>query len=130
MRVVAVHHINIATAKLEETRAFFVDVLGLVEGPRPNFPSVGYWLYAEGVPLVHMQQAVGPVGPSSLSALNHIAFEVADFDAALSRLRQRGVVFDLTEAPGTTLRQAFFLDPNGVRLELNEARAVDPRVQL
>jgi hypothetical protein len=29
--------------------------------------------------------------------------------------------------PGTNFRQAFFQDPNGVRLELNEARAVQAR---
>jgi catechol 2,3-dioxygenase-like lactoylglutathione lyase family enzyme len=120
MRIVAVHHINVATTRLEETRAFFVDVLGLVEGPRPDFPSAGYWLYARGVPIVHMQQSTAPVGASNLSALNHAAFQVADFDAAIAKLEEHRVSFDLMNVPGTTLRQAFFLDPNGVRLELNE----------
>lgn len=120
MRIVAVHHINVATTKLEETRAFFVDVLGLVEGPRPDFASAGYWLYAQGVPIVHMQRSAAPVGPSELSALNHAAFQVADFDAAIARLAQHSVSFDLAKVPGTALRQAFFLDPNGVRLEFNE----------
>jgi len=125
MSILAVHHINVATTRLEETRAFFVDVLGLVGGPRPAFASAGYWLYAEGVPVVHMQQAAAPVGPSSLSALNHAAFQVADFDAAIGRLEQHGVAYDLARVPGTALRQAFFLDPNGVRLEFNEVGDVD-----
>jgi catechol 2,3-dioxygenase-like lactoylglutathione lyase family enzyme len=127
MPIIAVHHINIATTKLEATRAFFVDVLGLLEGPRPEFPSTGYWLYARGVPVVHMQQSETPVGPSNLSALNHAAFQVADFDAAVARLQRHGVSFDLATIPGTALRQAFFLDPNGVRLEFNEVGDADRR---
>jgi catechol 2,3-dioxygenase-like lactoylglutathione lyase family enzyme len=74
--------------------------------------------------VVHIQQAIGPVGPSGASALNHAAFEVADFDAQLARLEAHGVAYDLTCVPGTTLRQAFFLDPNGVRLEFGEARTM------
>lgn len=125
MPIVAVHHINVATTRLEETRAFFVDVLGLVEGPRPAFASAGYWLYAQGVPVVHMQQAPSPVGPSSLSALNHAAFQVTDFDAAVAGLAKHGVAYDLATVPGTALRQAFFLDPNGVRLEFNEVGEIE-----
>jgi len=120
MTILAVHHINIATTRLEETRAFYVDVLGLVEGDRPPFPSAGYWLYADGVPVVHMQQSPTPVGGSDVSALNHAAFAVADFDALLARLNRAGVAHQVFTVPGTTIRQAFFHDPNGARLELNE----------
>ena len=35
MSVLTLDHVNIATDKLAETRAFFIDVLGLTEGPRP-----------------------------------------------------------------------------------------------
>lgn len=129
MSVVAVHHINIVTERLEETRAFFVDALGLQAGPRPPFASAGYWLYANEIAVVHIQQAPGKVGPSHLSALNHAAFQVADFDAALARLSRQGVSFDLTQVPGTALRQAFFLDPNGVRLEFNEVGEIARQTQ-
>ena len=116
-----VDHINIATRKLAETRAFYVDALGLHEGPRPPFASPGYWLYAGDRPVVHMQEAAGPVLASDASALNHAAFLVDDMDAALARLGQQGVPYELTTIPGTMARQAFFRDPNGVRLELNGA---------
>lgn len=117
-----VDHINIATQRLEATRAFYVEVLGLVEGPRPPFASAGYWLYAGERPVVHMQEAPKSVGPSDASALNHAAFEVADFDAMLERLKLHGVDYHLTTIPGSSVRQVFFHDPNGVRLELNPAR--------
>ena len=43
MTVYGIDHVNIATRKLAETRAFYVDVLGLVEGERPDFPFAGHW---------------------------------------------------------------------------------------
>jgi len=123
MTIRLVHHINIATTQLEATRDFYVDVLGLMEGARPPFRSEGYWLYAGDVPVVHMQVSPIPVTGTAESALNHAAFLVDDFDALLGRLDRHGVPYRLTVVPGTTIRQAFFLDPNGVQLELNAAVA-------
>jgi catechol 2,3-dioxygenase-like lactoylglutathione lyase family enzyme len=114
-----VDHINIASERLEETRAFYVDVLGLTEGPRPPFRFKGYWLYAGDRPIVHLQDSRGPVGPSQASALNHFAFIVDDFEGLIRRLEQHGVAYQRTEVPGTTVLQAFLFDPNGVRVELN-----------
>ena len=73
-----IDHVNIATPDLKTTRDFFVDVLGLEEGARPDFGLPGYWLYAGGRAIVHLQLANGRVVPSQQSALNHSAFEVAD----------------------------------------------------
>jgi catechol 2,3-dioxygenase-like lactoylglutathione lyase family enzyme len=119
-----VDHINIATDNLAETRAFFVDLLGLEEGPRPDFGVEGYWLYAAGRPIVHLQRARGPAGPSSVSALNHAAFEVGDLDAMAARLDAAGVSYRLMQLPGAAVRQMFLEDPNGVMIELNSPRPI------
>ena len=119
MSIRHVDHINIATRKLEETRAFFVDVLGLKEGYRPPFDFPGYWLYAGDAAVVHMQLASQDVGPSDASALNHFAFDVDDLDSLLARLDGHGVPYRAVGVPGTEIRQAFLHDPNGVRVELN-----------
>ena len=121
MSIRLVDHINIATPRLEETRAFFVDVLGLTEGYRPDFAFPGYWLYAGERAVVHLQVSDGPVGPSRSSALNHFAFDVADLDALAARLDAHGVAYRAVTVPGTEIRQAFFEDPNGVRVELNQS---------
>lgn len=121
MSIEAVDHVNIVTSRLDQTRAFFVDVLGLAEGPRPPFEVDGCWLYAGDRAIVHLQSATGPVSASSFSALNHFAFRTAGFDDMLARLRSRGVAYDVRTIPGTYVRQLFLLDPNGVRVELNEA---------
>ena len=120
MSIRLVDHINIATRRLEETRRFFVDGLGLTEGWRPPGIAVeGYWLYAGDRPVVHLQTTEQAVLPSTASALNHFAFDVDDIDALAERLARTGVAVRIVSVPGTNIRQAFLQDPNGVRLELN-----------
>ena len=120
MSIRLVDHINIATRRLEETRRFFVDGLGLTEGWRPPAIAVeGYWLYAGDRPIVHLQTTEQEVLPSTASALNHFAFDVDDIDALAERLERQGISVRVVAVPGTQIRQVFLQDPNGVRLELN-----------
>ena len=123
MSIRLVHHLNVVTQKLEETRRFYVDVLGLREGWRPPFSSIGYWFYVDDVPIVHIQQADGAVTSSHVSALNHVAFEVDELDELLARLSDHGIAYQELPIAGTPIRQAFFDDPNGVRLEFTYAPA-------
>ena len=119
MAIRRVDHANIVTLDLEETRAFFVDNLGLTVGPRPPFEVQGYWLYAGDTAVVHLQVALKTVGPSVDSALNHFAFDVDDLASMLERLRNNGVSFREARVPDSDVHQAFLFDPNGVRIELN-----------
>lgn len=127
MPIEGLDHINIVTPRLETTRAFLVEILGLREGVRPNFEATGYWLYAGDRPLIHIQEARIPVAPSHGCALNHVAFRISNFDEMVSRLRAREVPVDVRTVPGTSVRQAFFDDPNGVRLEIAEAAELASR---
>ena len=54
----SLNHLQIRTSALGETRDFFVEALGLVDGFRPNFPERGHWLYCSGsdVPFVHLTE--------------------------------------------------------------------------
>ena len=117
-----IDHVNIATEKLAETRDFFVDVLGLEEGWRPDVGREGYWLYADGRPIVHLQRASGPVVPSRQGALNHAAFEVTDLAAVAEALDRRGVAYRAFVPSDGPVRQLFLEDPNGVLVELNAPR--------
>lgn len=120
MSVRAVDHVNIVTEQLEATRAFFSEVLGLEPGPRPAFAVTGYWLYSGDRALVHIQVAKGPVRSSTEGALNHFALVATDFDGIVGRVRARGQDCQVVTVPGTPVRQAFLLDPNGVRIEITE----------
>lgn len=115
----ALDHINIRTADLAATKAVFIDVLGLTEGWRPPFPFPGAWLYAGEKDVVHLVQVDQPAASSEGSALDHFAFEISDYDEALRRVEASGLKFRTTVTPGTSVKQLFVRDPNGVTLELN-----------
>ena len=65
MTLSTLDHCSIRTVKLAETRDFYVDLLGMVDGERPDFDFPGNWLYVEGKPVVHLV-GVDPDDPSGL----------------------------------------------------------------
>jgi catechol 2,3-dioxygenase-like lactoylglutathione lyase family enzyme len=96
-------HATIVTAELETARRFFVDVAGLTQGPRPAFSVDGYWLYANGRPVVHLVESTMPA-PSVRAAprIDHVAFRLespAEWQALLARLQTSGVDHRSAQVP-------------------------------
>lgn len=112
-------HINIRTADLAGTTRVFTEMLGLTVGWRPPFDFPGAWLYAGDKDVVHLVQVDEPAAASAGSALDHFAFDISDYDEVLKRVEASGLKFTATATPGTTVRQIFVRDPNGVTIELN-----------
>jgi catechol 2,3-dioxygenase-like lactoylglutathione lyase family enzyme len=125
MTIRALDHVNVWTTDLEATRRFYIDVLGLREGDRPAFQSVGAWLYADEAPLVHVvardDARDGPTG-----AFDHIAFQAQDLDGMIARLDERGIEYAQRKVPGRGITQLFLHDPNGVQIELSFAASESP----
>ena len=119
MAIRGIDHVNIGTHRLEETRAFFRDVLGLTEGWRPDFPFGGAWLYAGDGAVVHLVELAEPKRPSAEAALDHFAFRIDDYDGVVARLDAAGVTYRRVDVPDTPIRQIFIRDLNGVNIELN-----------
>jgi catechol 2,3-dioxygenase-like lactoylglutathione lyase family enzyme len=114
-------HVNIRCADAKRSRDFYVRTLGLSEGARPPFASIGYWLYLAGMPVIHLVQRNADA-PSTLTgggAIDHIAFRGIDIDTTRARLRQDGVAFQEAVVPRDGTVQLFVLDPDGVKIELN-----------
>lgn len=121
MTVLGIDHINVSgdAALVEATRRFYVDVLGLEEGHRPNFRSRGFWLYAHGHPIVHLTETSDVAG--STGAFNHIALACTDAPAMIARLQRAGVEHRVTGVPDGGAVQIFLRDPAGIAVELNFA---------
>src|SRR5712675_3165912 len=121
MSVGMLDHFNIRTRQLADTVRFYVDILGLQNGDRPNFAFPGAWLYSEGRPVVHLVD-ISPTSeqqkPDS-GVVHHVAFASRDFAGMKARLQSKGMAFDSRQAPGGDLWQIFVNDPNGVMIELN-----------
>jgi catechol 2,3-dioxygenase-like lactoylglutathione lyase family enzyme len=121
MSVGVLDHFNIRTRNLGETVRFYENILGLENGPRPNFAFPGAWLYSEGRAVVHLvdiSRTDEPQKPDS-GVVHHVAFASRGFSGMKQRLQATGVEFEAREVPGGDLWQIFVRDPNGVMIELN-----------
>ena len=123
MAINELNHINIRTVKMEETKDFFIDVVGLEIGWRPDFPSHGYWLYCGEVPIVHLSQSDPEGEPRTIhsgrgNGLDHIGLSARDLTETEKTLTDNRVVYRKCIASGGKLVQVFFLDPNGIQVEL------------
>ena len=131
MALTKLEHVLVLTEDIEATRDFYRDALGLEVGERPPLEFPGYWLYAGGVPCVHVADREAytahsattgiPASPpaESTGAVDHLAFSGDDHDEALARLEQTGLKPRHNTVPGIGMRQLFFEDPNGVKIEIN-----------
>ena len=121
-------HINFRApeAMIEQLRAFYRDLIGLSDGPRPAFRSRGYWLYAGGRDVLHLtitaDEGGAPVRPARTGWLDHIAWACTDADAVRARLDAAAVSYEVDEVPGSGQLQIFLTDPAGIGVELNFAR--------
>ena len=130
MSVQALEHVTIRCAQLQRTRDFYVELMGLTEGERPNFPFRGHWLYLGAIPVVHLVEAsdsagawgrdiVIPKAEDGTGSFDHVAFRGDDFAAMRARLQKAGVTFKERVVPGGALSQLFVPDPEGVLVEIN-----------
>ena len=133
MSVKSLDHWSIATKRLEDSRRFYEDVLGLAAGFRPKLASTGYWMYAGDNAVIHLVKDENedldgtplPAGQGSAADMadsgidNHVAFTVDDADAVRSRLDAKGIGYWDRDLSDRGLYQIFIKDPNGVILELN-----------
>lgn len=104
---------------LEEVRDFYVELIGLSEGPRPDTPVRGYWLYAGSHPAVHLAESDRHNETLRPSHLDHIAFSCKGYDAVSRRLDRAGMDYRTNRVQSAGLIQIFLHDPAGIRLELN-----------
>lgn len=127
MAIEGLNHFNIMGSRsiIEEVRDFYVDVIGLSEGWRPDFDFEGHWLYAGDAPILHLmvseEGAVTDDGglSSKTGHLAHIALTAADLTAVESRLIELGQVYKKKVIPGFNVTQLFLHDPIGLGVELN-----------
>jgi catechol 2,3-dioxygenase-like lactoylglutathione lyase family enzyme len=118
MAIVAMNHFTVLTKDLDATRDFYIGLLGLTEGQRPDLGFPGVWLYAGGQPVLHVI-AGRPLPPDPRGVLDHMAFSAKDLPATAGKLKARGIAYDLRRQPESGTWQLFCFDPSGARVELD-----------
>ena len=127
MTIAGLNHFNIMGSRslIAEVRDFYVDVIGLSEGWRPDFDFEGHWLYAGEAPILHLMvseedaEAADSGITSKTGHLDHIALTAADLAAVEARLIELSQVYKKKVIPGFHVTQLFLHDPIGLGVELN-----------
>lgn len=126
MTLLALDHVNLRTRKLERLTSFYVDVLGLTRGPRPEFEFSGAWLYIGERAVVHLVEVQEePERPEKLH-MEHVAFRGTNFQAFLALLERKSIEYRVGHVqvplPGgeaTRLAQVNVFDPDGNHLHID-----------
>ncbi len=118
MALSALDHYTINTADLDASVAFYTEILGLAEGPRPAFDSPGAWLYCGNRPAVHLVTG-GARNDAGTGAIDHVAFRASGLNDYRARLKERGIAYRERDVPGQPLHQLFLTDPDGITIEIN-----------
>ena len=125
METVGLHHLNITAPSklLEKVRDFYVELLGLEVGERPNFVRDGFWLYACGAPIVHLTACdewdERAEGEATRSFFDHIAFNCKGLPETIARIKRMNITYELIEIASLNQMQVFVRDPAGIGVELN-----------
>lgn len=117
MKVECLDHYNITTADAAKSAQFYIDVLGLEIGPRPDFGFPGLWVYAGNQPVLHLVEKKEVAAPGT-GRLDHIALRASGYAEIKGRLDERGVNYKVQTVPGPNLTQLFLETPDSLWIEL------------
>ena len=132
MKVLHVDHIGVAVRGIDASRPFWEEVLGLPFGGSEDVEAqkviTAFFSVGEGeVELLEAMEPDSPVGKyleKKGEGVHHIAFRVADIDAALAELKAKGIrLIDETPRSGAGGARIIFIHPKetqGVLVELCE----------
>ena len=126
MNLKSVHHIAIIVSDHDRALDFYVNKLGfsvIRDCFRQKHKDWKTDLALDGLELEIFTQKNPPKRPSYPEAcgLRHLAFRVADIEAAVAELAEKGISCEpIRMDPYTKTRMTFFSDPDGLPLELHE----------
>ena len=117
--IVGMNHFTVIAEDEAATLAFYVDLLGLSVGPRPDLGFPGAWLYAGGPHAVLHMYFGRPMPATRAGVIDHMAFTATNLRAVKARFDARGIKYDLRQQAGAGTWQLFCFDPNGAKVELD-----------
>lgn len=132
MNILKIDHIGVAIDSIEKGEKFWTEALGIACEGTETVESQGVTtaFFPVGESEVELLEATSENSPVAKfigkkgEGIHHIAFRVADLEAALAELKQKGVrLIDETPRAGAGGAKIAFLHPaatNGILVELCE----------
>lgn len=117
--IFGMNHFTVIAEDEQKTLAFYVGLLGLTVGHRPDLGFPGAWLYAGGPQAVLHMYFDRPVPAQRAGVIDHMAFSARDLRAVKARFDASGTKHDLRQQVGAGTWQLFCHDPNGAKVELD-----------
>ena len=132
MPLTHLEHFLIQTEDLDLTVDWYTDVLGMKEGPHPDFKMPVRWLYLGDEDVLHLTIGGADVcenrkkylGQQSTAirgsgVVDHVAFRATGLAEMMTHLDAKGIEYTKRQLDDQELFQLFLIDPNGVKVELN-----------
>ncbi len=117
MKILSIDHVQLAmpVGEEEKARAFFINILGFHEIPKPAELAKrgGAWFESENV-----QLHIGVEADFRPARKAHPAFIVDDLEALIAAAQNAGYETDTTQPPLDGYKRAHVFDPFGNRIEL------------
>ena len=114
------NHFTVLTDDLDRTLAFYVDLLGLKVGHRPNLGFSGAWLYVGDSAVLHVI-AGRDLPTQRFGVIDHMAFSAKGLASVKARLDAAAIPYDLRRQRESNTWQLFCHDPSGAKVELDFA---------
>ena len=117
--IVGMNHFTVIAEDPRATLDFYVGLLGLTVGHRPDLGFDGAWLYGEGPQALLHLYFDRPAPAQRAGVIDHMAFTAQGLRAVKARFDASGTKYDLRQQPGAGTWQLFTFDPNGAKVELD-----------
>ncbi len=143
MTIQNIDHYLLQVADMAATRDWYVRVLGLQEGPHPDFKFPVCWLYAGGKDVLHIAEGGANVSENrkkylgqqssdtaGSGVIDHVAFRATGLAETIAKLDAEGAEYTKRQVDAEASFQLFVQAPDGVKVELNfdvaEAEGIEP----
>ncbi|WP_299875136.1 VOC family protein [uncultured Cocleimonas sp.] len=123
MQIEKLDHVNLRTIQLENMINWYIEVLGMRVGDRPNFPFPGAWMYANDIVMVHLIGIDGPegIGSEAHLKLEHFAFSASGLHEFEDKLKAMDIEYRRVDLSAFKLVQINIWDPDGNHIHVDFA---------
>ena len=119
MNISRLDHVNLRTYQLQAMIDWYRDILGFAQGPRPDFPFGGAWMYRHGQALVHLVEVDKQPTQSGDLHLEHAAFASTELKAFRAHLSAHKIKTEEVRIEDFGILQVNIWDPDGNHLHID-----------